>query len=91
VRVTFGSVGPQGRISRLFRRGEPDIVVLTVVPNEAIAGMMCSLLASEGIEAAQKSAGGALPYGGVGGERMILIPASAATRAKKLIESLDPA
>jgi hypothetical protein len=53
--------------------------------------MMCSLLASEGIEAAQKSAGGALPYGGVGGERMILIPASAATRAKKLIESLDPA
>lgn len=75
----------------MFRRGEPDVVVLTVVPNEAMAGMMCSLLASEGIEAAQKSASGALPYGGVGGERMILIPASAATRAKKLIEEVDPA
>ena len=91
MRITFGSVGLQGLISRLSRRGEPDIVVLTVVPNEAIAGMMCSLLASEGIEAAQKSASGALPYGGVGGERMILIPASAATRAKELIESVDPA
>ena len=91
MRITFGSLGVQGLISRLFRRSEPDIVVLTVVPNEAMAGMMCSLLASEGIEAAQKSASGALPYGGVGGERMILIPASAATQAKKLIESVDPA
>jgi hypothetical protein len=91
VRVSFGLMGLRARISGLFRRGEPDIVVLTVVPNEALARMMCSLLASEGIEAAQKSARGALPYGGVGGERMILIPASAATRAKKLIESVEPA
>ena len=75
----------------MFRRGEPDIVVLTVVPNEAIAGMVCSLLASEGIVAAQKSASGAFPYGGVGGERMILIPASATARATKLIEGVHSA
>jgi hypothetical protein len=60
----------QGWISRLVGRREPNVVVLTVVPNEAIAGMICSMLASEGIEAAQKSATGALPYGGVDERRI---------------------
>ena len=77
-------------MGKLLRRREPDIVVLTVVPNEAIAGMMCSLLASEGIEAAQKSATGGLPYGGVGGDRLILVPASDVSRAERLIESVEP-
>jgi hypothetical protein len=79
------------RISGLLRRSKPEIVVLTVAPNEAIAQMICSVLASEGIEAAQKSATGGLPYGGIGGHRLILVPASAASRAKKLIDSVDAA
>lgn len=79
----------QGWISSLVGRRKPDVVVLTVVPNEAIAGLICSMLASEGIEAAQKSATGALPYGGVGGDRLILVPARAAKRARKLIEAVD--
>ncbi len=81
-------VGLQTWITRLVGRREPDIVVLTVAPNEAIAGMICSVLASEGIQATQKSGTGAFPYGGVGGNRLILVPAYAASRARKLIDSV---
>jgi Putative prokaryotic signal transducing protein len=77
-------------VSRLLRHREPDEVVVTVVPNEAIAGMVRSVLAAEGIKSAQKSATGGLPYGGVGGGRMILVAAADATRAKRLIDSIDP-
>lgn len=75
-------------IERLASPREPDIVVLTTAPNEAIAGAICSLLASEGIEATQKSATGAFPYGGVGGERLILVHAAEANRATQLIETV---
>jgi len=64
---------------------------VTVAPNEAIAGMIRSLLASEGIDSAHKSASGGLPYGGVGGERLILVPASEALWARRrLIGSVEP-
>jgi hypothetical protein len=77
-------------IRRLTSPRGPDIVVLTTAPNEAIAGAICSLLASEGIEATQKSATGAFPYGGVGGERLIFVQAAEANRAKQLIETVRP-
>jgi hypothetical protein len=77
-------------IGRITSSREPETVVLTVAPNEAIAGMICSVLASEGIDSTQKSATGGLPYGGVGGERLILVPANDASRAKQLIENNQP-
>lgn len=77
-------------IERLTSPRDPDIVVLTTAPNEAIAGTICSLLASEGIDSTQKSARGAFPYGGVGSERLILVPADEASRAKRLLESVQP-
>ena len=82
--------GLRAWIERLKSPREPAIVVLTTAPNEAIAGTICSLLASAGIESTQKSATGAFPYGGVGGERLILVPAEKASRAERLIESVEP-
>jgi hypothetical protein len=83
-------VGLRAWIERLKSPREPAIVVLTTAPNEATAGMICSLLASAGIESTQKSATGALPYGGVGGERLILVPADKANRAERLLASVEP-
>jgi hypothetical protein len=83
-------VGLRAWIERLKSPRDQRIVVLTTAPNEAIAGTICSLLASAGIESTQKSATGAFPYGGVGGERLILVPAEKARRAEQLIESVEP-
>jgi hypothetical protein len=88
--IALDVVNVRAWIERLTSRREREVVVLTTAPNEAIAGVICSLLACEGIESTQKSTTGAFPYGGVGGERMILVPAAEANRAKRLIESVQP-
>lgn len=53
--------------------------------------MLCSTLRAEGIECVQKSATGAFPYGGVGGTRLILVPAADRERARRLLDALTDA
>jgi hypothetical protein len=77
-------------VERHLRR-KPDDAVVTVAPNEAVAGMLCSTLRAEGIDCAHKHAGGAFPYGAVGGARLILVPARDAERARTLLDALSSA
>ncbi|HWG56949.1 MAG TPA: DUF2007 domain-containing protein [Gaiellaceae bacterium] len=64
-----------------------DVVAVATAPNEAIAEMWCSVLRAHGIECAHKRAGGAFPYGAVGGERLILVSEQDAERAGALLET----